>query len=45
MRHALDCLENVKLVVYEDRVIVTVVLIEIQLLHRLYFVSSLDLYF
>ena len=38
-------LENIKLVNYEDRVIVTTVSIEIYLLLRLYSVSILDLKF
>ena len=38
-------LENLKLLNYEDRVIVTIVLIEIQLLIRLYSASTLDLKF
>ena len=38
-------LENVKLVKYKDRVIVTVVLIEIELLLRLYSVSTPNLKF
>ena len=38
-------LENAKLVNYEDRIIVTSVLIEILLLHRLYSVSTPDLKF
>ena len=38
-------IENTKLVNYEGRVIVIVVLIEIKLLLRLYSVSTLDLKF
>ena len=38
-------LENIKLVNYKDRIIVTVVLIEIKQLLRLYSVSALDLKF
>ena len=40
-----SALENTKLVNYENRVIVTVVLIEILLYLCLYFVSTLDLKF
>ena len=38
-------LENIKLVNYEDRVIVVVALIKIQLLLRLYSVATLNLQF
>ena len=46
-RRSLVCaaLKNIKLVNYKDRVIATVVFIEILLLFRLYSVSTLDLRF